>query len=425
MPDTPGKSGRLRLLAQVGLIDKLFRSIFAAVPAALAAILSLTGAGIQWTPTATVVVTGGMGWETVDEPIMRAILDSRYDQPDNTFVNIEWPAYLGTLGDSVDEASDSLYAHIMATDGPQIAIGVSGSTFVVNEVMRRLAEDPDPDKPTPQDISFVIIGDGERGIIPAVVPFTGPDLPYIAYTTQPIPVTPYDAIVVKGEYDGLADWPDRPWNLLAVANALIGSPATDYGRIHWDSIWVDLDTIRAQNVTTEVNAAGGTTTTYLVTTAQLPILSPLREQGVPEQMITLLSSVLKPIVDSGYARNDPAWLKDLRAWWNPPPRSQRPWGDTTPAIRPTRAANPLAVTARAAPAAAVAADLDHLMGPAATEAATTTEKTAGASAQPKPASARNSATVGSAPAVKNSTAKNSTAKKTPARSATRRAAVTR
>jgi hypothetical protein len=55
-----------------------------------------------------VVVTGGMGWETVDEPIMRAILDSRYDQPDNTFVNIEWPACLETLGDSVDEASDSL-----------------------------------------------------------------------------------------------------------------------------------------------------------------------------------------------------------------------------------------------------------------------------------------------------------------------------
>ena len=290
----------------------------------------------------------------------------------------------------------------MATDGPQIAIGVSGGTFVVNEVMRRLAEDSNPDKPTPQDISFVIIGDGERGIIPAVVPFTGPDLPYIAYTTQPIPVTPYDAIVVKGEYDGLADWPDRPWNLLAVANALIGSPATDYGQIHWDSIWVDLDTIRAQNVTTEVNAAGGTTTTYLVTTAQLPILSPLREQGVPEQMITLLSSVLKPIIDFGYTRNDPTWLKDLRAWWNPPPRAQRPWGDTTPATRPTRAANPLSVTA---PAAAVAADLDHLVGSAANKAATTTKKAAGPSAQPKPAAARTSAAVGSAPTVKNPTAK--------------------
>ena len=389
--------------------------IVAAVPVALAAVVSFTGAGIQWTPTATVVVTGGMGWETVDESIMRAILDSRYDQPDNTFVNIEWPAFLGTLGDSVDEASDSLYAHIMATDGPQIAIGVSGSTFVVNEVMRRLAEDPNPDKPTPRDISFVIIGDGERGIIPAVVPFTGPDLPYIAYTTQPIPVTPYDAIVVKGEYDGLADWPDRPWNLLAVANALIGSPAFEYSEIHWDSIWVDLDTIPAQNVTTGVNAAGGTTTTYLVPTAELPILLPPREQGVPEEMIALLNSALKPIVDIGYTRNDPTWLKNLRAWWNPSSRAQGPWGDPPPAIRPTRAASPLAVTAPTA--ATVPADLDHPMSSAANKAAATA---AGKFAQPKPAAARTSATAGSAPTVKNSTAK-----KTPARAATRRASANR
>lgn len=230
-----------------------------------------------------------------------------------------------------------------------------------------------------------------------MVPFTGPQLPYIAYTTQPIPVTPYDTIVVKGEYDGLADWPDRPWNLLALANALIGSPAFEYSQIHWDSIWVDLDTIPAQNITTEVNAAGGTTTTYLVTTAELPIVLPLREQGVPEQLITLLNSVLKPIVDFGYTRNDPTWLKNFGDWWRPSPRAQRPWGDTTPAIRPSRAANP--------PAAA------------------TTKKPAGPSAQPKPAAARASATVATVGGAR--MAENSTAKKATARAAIRRAAATR
>ena len=103
---------------------------------------------------------------------------------------------------------------------------------------------------------------------------------------------------------------------------LIGSPAFEYSEIHWDSIWVDLDTIPAQNVTTGVNAAGGTTTTYLVPTAELPILLPPREQGVPEEMIALLNSALKPIVDIGYTRNDPTWLKNLRAWWNPSSRAQ-------------------------------------------------------------------------------------------------------
>jgi hypothetical protein len=292
--------------------------ICAALPIAAAVVIAPTATTTAWTPTvssaafdltATVYAVGGAGWETVDEPLMRAILGSRFDKPENTFVNIEWPAYLGTLGNSVDVASDDLYAKIMATEGPQIAIGVSGSTFVMNEVMRRLANDPNPDKPTPEDISFVIIGDGERGLIPAVVPLVGPALPLVSYTTRPIPVTPYDAIVVKGEYDGLADWPDRPWNLLAVINAWFGSPAVEgFGSIHWDSIWVDLDTLPAENITTEVNRAGGTTTTYLVPTPELPLLYPLRGQGVPEDVISLLNSVLKPIVDAGYSRNDPAWL---------------------------------------------------------------------------------------------------------------------
>ena len=274
-------------------------------------------ASLDWTLASTVVVVGGMGWETVDEPVMREILDSRYDTPENTFVNIEWPAYLGTLGNSVSEASDSLYAHVMSTEGHQIAIGVSGSTFVANEVMRRLAEDPSPDKPTPEDISFVIIGDGERGIIPAVVPFTGWDLPLVNYTAQPIPVTAYDAIVVKGEYDGLADWPDRPWNLLAVANALAGSPAIDYAQIHWKSIWFDLETVPAENITTEVNAAGGTTTTYLVPTAEIPLLFPLHEMGVPDQVIRMFNAILKPIVDAGYRRNDP-WVTAANHEWSRP-----------------------------------------------------------------------------------------------------------
>jgi hypothetical protein len=283
----------------------------AVVPLPVAAVGWTPPVNVPWTPAANVVVIGGMGWETVDQPTMRAILDSRFDKPENTFVNIEWPAALGSLGDSVAVASGDLYEHVMSTDGPQVAIGVSGSTFVVNEIMRRLADDPDPGKPAPQDISFVIIGDGERGFIPAVVPFTGWDLPLVGYTTQPIPVTPYDAIVVTGEYDGLADWPDRPWNLLAVLNALVGSPATEATDIHWQSIWVDLDTVPAANVTRERNAAGGTTTSYLVPTPVVPLLYPLRDHGVPEEVIGVLNSVLKPVIDAGYRRNDPPWLKAI------------------------------------------------------------------------------------------------------------------
>ncbi len=220
-----------------------------ALPVATAVVMAPVTASVAWTPTATsapfdppappatIFEVGGAGWETLPESTMRAILGYRYDTPGNTFVNIEWPAYLGTLGDSVDQASDDLYALIGTTDGPEVAVGLSGSTLVMNEVMRRLDEDPNPPA-SPDKITFVIVGDAERGLIPAIVALTGPNLPLVNYTAKPIPVTAYNAIVVTGEYDGLADWPDRPWNLLAVANAWLGSPGLR--RLRRDPLGLDL-----------------------------------------------------------------------------------------------------------------------------------------------------------------------------------------
>jgi hypothetical protein len=41
--------------------------------------------------------------------------------------------------------------------------------------------------------------------------------------SQPVPLTPYNVIVVTNQYDGLSNFPDRPWHLLAVANAVVGA----------------------------------------------------------------------------------------------------------------------------------------------------------------------------------------------------------
>ncbi len=294
-----------------------------ALPVAAAVVVAPNAASVAWTPTAasapfdppappaTIFEVGGAGWETLDQTMMKAILGYRYDVSGNTFVNIPWPAYLGNLGEGVKQASDDLYAQIGTTGGPEVAIGLSGSTFVINEVMRRLGNDPHPPA-TPQQITFVAVGDGERGLLPAIAALFGPNLPLVNYTVQPIPVTPYNMIVVTGEYDGLSDWPDRPWNLLADVNAWLGSPAVEnYGYIHWDSILNSLDAVPAENISTEVNAKGGTTITYLVPTPELPLLYPLHAMGVPQAAIDVLNSVLKPLVDAGYSRNDPTWFKDL------------------------------------------------------------------------------------------------------------------
>ena len=263
---------------------------------------------VNVTLTATVIEIGGIGWETLDQDIMESTFGGVLNDGINTFVNIPWPGQLGAIGESVNAASDALYTELLNTSGPKIAVGLSGSTMAINDVMRRLAvayaADP-ASVPSPSDVSFMVAGDAERGIFPALVPFLGQTIPGYNYTVQPIPVTPYDITVVKGEYDGAGDWPDRPWNLLAVANAFAASGAFEgFGSVHFDAIFSDYTKVPAKYVTTAVNSAGGVTTTYIIPTDDLPILRPLIAQGVPQSTVDTLTKVLKPIVDSAYARND-------------------------------------------------------------------------------------------------------------------------
>ena len=307
------------------MLNKLPRAC-AALPVAMAVTAGLTFSSVNVTSnvnvassanvtssadvtlTATVIEIGGIGWETLDQALMESTFGGTLNTPDNTFVNIPWPGQLGAIGESVDLAGNALYDQLLTTDGPKIAVGLSGSTMAINDVMRRLAvayaADP-TSVPSPDEVSFMVAGDAERGIFPALVPFFGQTIPGYNYTVKPIPVTPYDITVVKGEYDAAADWPDRPWNLLAVANAFAASGAFEgFGSVHFDAIFADYTKVPAKNITTAVNSAGGVTTTYVIPTDDLPLLRPLVAQGVPQSTVDTLTKVLKPIVDSAYSRND-------------------------------------------------------------------------------------------------------------------------
>jgi hypothetical protein len=281
---------------------------------------------------------------------MEATFGGVLNTPDNTFVNIPWPGQLGAIGDSVNLASDALYAELLATPGPKIGVGLSGSTLAINDVMRRLAvayaADP-TSVPSPDEVSFMVAGDAERGIFPALVPFFGQTIPGYNYTVKPIPVTPYDITVVKGEYDGAGDWPDRPWNLLAVANAFAASGAFEgFGSVHFDAIFADYTKVPAKYITTAVNSAGGVTTTYVIPTDDLPLLRPLVAQGVPQSTVDTLTKVLKPIVDSAYSRND--W----RPASGPPQGARVPRAAVRNGITDSQVLNATAAKATAAKATA-------------------------------------------------------------------------
>ena len=110
----------------------------------------------------------------------------------------------------------------------------------------------------------------------------------------------YDTVIITNEYDGFADFPDNPLNILAVANAVVGLLYR-----HGQTVDVDVREISAGDVTTTVSSLGGVTTTYLARSPFLPLTQPLRDAGMAPELVDELDSVLRPIVDSAYKRNTP------------------------------------------------------------------------------------------------------------------------
>jgi hypothetical protein len=250
-------------------------------------------------------MVGGKGQPVLSDAEMAAVLGGRY--AGDTRVSVEWPAQAWpltgltslTVGQSVAVGIEQLEEAIAESSGPTVVLGISQGSLVVDAVQRRLAANG-----TDSQLSFVTIAGMNRGN-GVFTNFRGVYIPIIDYTPQPEPVTPYDTIVVAREYDGWAHFPDRPWNLLAVLNAIAGSGVVPgFSGVHDATVTADLSQVPQKNITTTVNSRGGTTTSYLVPTPDLPLLQPLRDWGVPKPFVDAVNQLLKPVVDAGYSRND-------------------------------------------------------------------------------------------------------------------------
>ncbi len=307
----------------------------------------------DWSLTATALIMGGAnGGGSIGDNIMLKTLAGRY--ANDTRIAVDWPAEIApvygtmTMGESTQIGARNLEAAIReqaaASSEPIIAVGLSQSSEVLDEVMRRFAADP-ANAPSPDQVSFVVLGDADRSLMQLFVGL--PTLPILDYAVQPIPVTPYNVTVVAGEYDGFADFPDRWWNVLAVANALAGTGFfPGFGSVHEQALYSNLDDVPAENVTTSTNSAGGVTTKYIVPTADLPMLRPLPGMGVPQNVVDQLNVILRPIVDSAYVRNDP---RSVGGGKNEAPAAS---SETTSAPRTAGAGSAKRTAAKAQPAAA-------------------------------------------------------------------------
>lgn len=217
---------------------------------------------------------------------------------------VDYPATAGLLwgpdAPSGDEAialgQSALHGDIsdaLAAGDPVVVTGVSEGTLVIYREQAYLADNPDA--PPRDQLSFVLYASpqGLAGLLPP-----GAHIPVFGYTTQPIPDSQYDTDVVVSEYDGWADPPDRPWNVVSDLNALAGAALY----VHGTTAHTTRDD--AVQVSRTTNAKGGTTTAYRVRTERLPLTRPLRDIGVPDDVVDVIDTPLRRVVDAGYSRND-------------------------------------------------------------------------------------------------------------------------
>jgi diacyltrehalose acyltransferase len=174
------------------------------------------------------------------------------------------------------------------TEGPVVIVGESMGSMVAWRAAAELAR-TDPQR----DITVVLIASPDAGISEYFK--EGTYIPILNYRVSRIQTTDFETTVVIGEYDGWSDPPDRPWNLIASANAVAG-----IAYVHGPpSFTADPDDVPPENIT-----VNGKVTTYLLPTENLPLTQVFRDVGVPDALVDKADDVLRPVVDAGYVRHD-------------------------------------------------------------------------------------------------------------------------
>lgn len=182
-----------------------------------------------------------------------------------------------------------------------VIYGLSQGATVANTLKRKLAERYPVGTPAP-DIDFVLQGDPNHPNGGLSSRFPGLYIPILDLTFDgPAPTdTQFDTVEVNRQYDGAADFPLYPLNVVATANALLG-----FVYLHTHPFDVSLP----EDPTTSPAYQGthGDTSYYFFETENLPLFAPLRSLGVPESLIDVVEPFFRVLVELGYDRSIPAW----------------------------------------------------------------------------------------------------------------------
>ncbi|MCQ4361958.1 PPE family protein [Mycobacterium gordonae] len=199
-------------------------------------------------------------------------------------------------------------------DGNNVHVfGFSQSATIASLEMSRLAASVAP--PTPAQVSFTLLGNPSNPNGGIATRFPGVSLPAFGVSSSaPTPDNLYPTKIYTLEYDGIADFPRYPLNVLSVLNAVLGA-----NYVHPNYLFLTPEQIDAAIPLT--NTVGPTMTEYyMIRTENLPLLEPLRAIPVlGEPLADLIQPNLRVIVNLGYG--DPNY-----GYSTAPPNVATPFG---------------------------------------------------------------------------------------------------
>lgn len=283
------------------------------VIATVKATLGAMAAAMVVVPSAyagTAIYVDGTGNSTPNESL------AKYVPPGYAIQRVDYPAEAAplygkqTAGHSIAAGVPVLDAMISAAvaaqNGPVVVVGVSLGAMVVMDELRNLAGRPDA--PSPSEVSFVLMAAPTApGGFLSYLPYTYS--PVVDMVMQPFPQTPYNVSVIRELFDGISSFPDRPWNFIAVLNALAGGLGVYHNGDHLSQ---DLELVLngrfpLEDTTVEVNSLGGVTSTYTshASGLSIPHLIEAFLPGLAKFANTFITPIITPIVMLGYSSHTP------------------------------------------------------------------------------------------------------------------------
>jgi hypothetical protein len=206
-----------------------------------------------------------------------------------------------TFDASVARGVNDLNSAIMAqyaAGHSTVVFGTSQSAVVATLEERHLMTLPATQRPSTDQLSFVLVGNPDRPDGGFLERFDGSFIPGLGFTFfGATPVNAYPTTDIAIQYDGVADFPQYPLDIFADANAVAG-----FIFLHPQYPYLTPGQIASGVV--EPVSPGDTQTTYiLIPTQNLPLLDPVRAiPFVGNPLADLVQPDLKVLVELGYDR---------------------------------------------------------------------------------------------------------------------------